>query len=356
MHFICLRSGILSKRCILQRQSYKSVTNMTVRSALNAALDEELARDEKVFILGEEVAQFDGAYKITKDLWKKYGDKRLIDTPITEAGFCGIAMGAALAGLRPICEFMTFNFAMQAIDRIVNGAAKNLYMSGGKYPVPLVFRGPNGNAKGLAAQHSQCFAAWYMSVPGLKVLSPTTCEDYRGCLKAAVRDPDPVVLLESEILYNTEFPVSDEAMDKDFVIPIGKAKIEKLGKDITLIAHGQATLYTMEAAKILAGEGIEAEVINLRSLKPMDWDAIFKSVAKTHRVMSVELGWPVCGVGSEIVARVMENPVFFQLDAPAVRCTGVDVPMPYAENIEYEVTPKDHHIVDFAKKVCGIKK
>ncbi|XP_043521880.1 pyruvate dehydrogenase E1 component subunit beta, mitochondrial-like isoform X5 [Frieseomelitta varia] len=328
MHFICfLRSGILSKRCILQRQSSKSVTNMTVRNALNAALDEELARDEKVFILGEEVAQYDGAYKITKDLWKKYGDKRLIDTPITEAGFCGIAIGAALAGLRPICELMTFNFAMQSIDRIVNGAAKNLYMTGGKYSVPVVFRGPNGNAKGLAAQHSQCFAAWYMSVPGLKVLSPTTCEDYR-----------------------------DEAMDKDFVIPIGKAKIEKLGKDITLIAHGQATLYTMQAAEILAGEGIEAEVINLRSLRPVDWNAIFKSVTKTHRLMSVELGWPVCGVGSEIIATVMENPVFFQLDAPAVRCTGVDVPMPYAENIEYECTPKDHHIVDFAKKVCGVKK
>ncbi|CAD1475501.1 unnamed protein product, partial [Heterotrigona itama] len=334
-------------------QSYKSITNMTVRNALNAALDEELARDEKVFILGEEVAQYDGAYKITKDLWKKYGDKRLIDTPITEAGFCGIAIGAALAGLRPICEFMTFNFAMQSIDRIVNGAAKNLYMTGGKYSVPVVFRGPNGNAKGLAAQHSQCFAGWYMSVPGLKVLSPTTCEDYRGSLKAAVRDPDPVIILESEVLYNIEFPVSDEAMDKDFVIPIGKAKIEKLGKDITLIAHGQATLYTTQAAEILAGEGIEAEVINLRSLRPIDWDVIFKSVAKTHRLMSVELGWPVCGVGSEIIATVMENPVFFQLDAPAVRCTGVDVPMPYAENIEYECTPKDHHIVDFAKKVCG---
>lgn len=357
MHFISfLRSGILSKRCILQRQSSKFVTNMTVRNALNAALDEELARDEKVFILGEEVAQYDGAYKITKDLWKKYGDKRLIDTPITEAGFCGIAVGAALAGLRPICELMTFNFAMQSIDRIVNGAAKNLYMTGGKYSVPIVFRGPNGNAKGLAAQHSQCFAAWYMSVPGLKVLSPTTCEDYRGSLKAAVRDPDPVIILESEVLYNTEFPVSDEAMDKDFVIPIGKAKIEKLGKDITLIAHGQATLYTMQAAEILAGEGIEAEVINLRSLRPVDWNAIFKSITKTHRLMSVELGWPVCGVGSEIIAAVMENPVFFQLDAPAVRCTGVDVPMPYAENIEYECTPKDHHIVDFAKKVCGVKK
>ncbi|CAK9810403.1 Pyruvate dehydrogenase E1 component subunit beta, mitochondrial [Anthophora quadrimaculata] len=348
--------GTLSSKILhnVQKQSYRFVKKMTIRDALNSALDEELARDENVFIIGEEVAQYDGAYKITKGLWKKYGDKRLIDTPITEAGFCGIAIGAALAGLRPICEFMTFNFSMQAIDRIVNGAAKNMYMTAGRYSVPVVFRGPNGNAKGLAAQHSQCYAGWYMSVPGLKVLSPTTCEDYRGSLKAAVRDPDPVVILESEVLYNIEFPVSDEIMDKNFVIPIGKAKIEKPGKHITLVSHGQATLYTMQAADILAGEGIEAEVINLRSLRPLDWDTIFKSITKTHRLMTVELGWPVCGVGSEIVATVMENPVFFQLDAPAIRCTGIDVPMPYAENIEYECTPKDHHIVTFAKKVCGV--
>ncbi|CAK9825389.1 Pyruvate dehydrogenase E1 component subunit beta, mitochondrial [Anthophora retusa] len=357
MQTICSLRGTLSSKILhnVQKQSYRFVKKMTIRDALNSALDEELARDENVFIIGEEVAQYDGAYKITKGLWKKYGDKRLIDTPITEAGFCGIAIGAALAGLRPICEFMTFNFSMQAIDRIVNGAAKNMYMTAGRYSVPVVFRGPNGNAKGLAAQHSQCFAGWYMSVPGLKVLSPTTCEDYRGSLKAAVRDPDPVVILESEVLYNIEFPVSDEIMDKNFVIPIGKAKIEKPGKHITLVSHGQATLYTMQAADILAGEGIEAEVINLRSLRPLDWDTIFKSITKTHRLMTVELGWPVCGVGSEIVATVMENPVFFQLDAPAIRCTGIDVPMPYAENIEYECTPKDHHIVTFAKKVCGVK-
>ncbi|KOC69751.1 Pyruvate dehydrogenase E1 component subunit beta, mitochondrial [Habropoda laboriosa] len=357
MQFICPLRGILLSNIPhnAQKQSYRLIKKMTVRDALNSALDEELARDESVFIMGEEVAQYDGAYKVTKGLWKKYGDKRLIDTPITEAGFCGIAIGAALAGLRPICEFMTFNFSMQAIDRIVNGAAKNFYMSAGKYSVPIVFRGPNGNAKGLAAQHSQCFAGWYMSIPGLKVMSPTTCEDYRGSLKAAVRDPDPVVVLESEVLYNIEFPVSDEVMDKNFVIPIGKAKIEKSGKHITLASHGQATLYTMQAAEILAGEGIEAEVINLRCLRPLDWDTIFKSITKTHRLMTVELGWPVCGVGSEIVATIMENPVFFQLDAPAVRCTGIDVPMPYAENIEYECTPKEHHIVSFAKKVCGVK-
>ncbi|XP_003701816.1 pyruvate dehydrogenase E1 component subunit beta, mitochondrial [Megachile rotundata] len=350
------KNNILSNiSCTFRQQNYRFIKKMTVRDALNSALDEELARDERVFILGEEVAEYDGAYKATKGLWKKYGDKRLIDTPITEAGFCGIAIGAALAGLRPICEFMTFNFSMQAIDRVVNGAAKNCYMSGGIYSVPVVFRGPNGNAKGLAAQHSQCFASWYMSVPGLKVMSPSTCEDYRGCIKSAVRDPDPVVVLESELLYNIEFPVSDQAMDKDFTIPIGKAKIEKPGKHITLTTHGQATLYTMQAAEILAGQGIEAEVINLRSLRPLDWDTIFKSISKTHRLMTVELGWPRCGVGSEIVATVMENPVFFELDAPAVRCTGIDVPMPYAETIEYECTPKDHHIVDFAKKICSVK-
>ncbi|OXU19154.1 hypothetical protein TSAR_001555 [Trichomalopsis sarcophagae] len=348
-------SQLLFQRLHYGKSFFRPATTMSVRDALHSALDEELARDEKVFIMGEEVAQFDGVYKVTKGLWKKYGDKRLIDTPITEAGFCGIAIGAALAGLRPICEFMTYNFSMQAIDRVVNGAAKNLYMSAGRYPVPIVFRGPNGNAKGLGAQHSQCFAAWYMHVPGLKVMSPSTSEDYRGALKAAVRDPDPVVILESELLYNMEFPVSDEAMDKDFTIPIGKAKIEKPGKHITLICHGQATPYTLKGAEILAGEGIEAEVINLRSLRPLDWETIFKSVEKTHRLMTVEFGWPRCGVGSEIVATVMENPVFFQLDAPAVRCTGVDVPMPYSEKIEYECTPKDHHIAEFAKKVCGSK-
>jgi pyruvate dehydrogenase E1 component beta subunit len=338
-----------------QKDFYRPNTSITVRDALNSALDEELARDEKVFIIGEEVAQYDGAYKVTKGLWKKYGDKRLVDTPITEAGFSGIAIGAALGGLKPICEFMTFNFSMQAIDRVVNGAAKSLYMSAGRYPVPIVFRGPNGNAKGLGAQHSQCFAAWYMHVPGLKVLSPCTSEDYRGSLKAAVRDPDPVVILESELLYNIEFSISDQALDADFTIPIGKAKIEKVGKHITLISHGQATLYTIKAAEMLSGEGIEAEVINLRSLRPLDWDTVFKSIEKTHRLMTVEFGWPRCGVGAEIVATVMENPVFFQLDAPAVRCTGIDVPMPYSEKIENDCTPKDIHIVEFAKKVCSSK-
>ncbi|XP_011311234.1 pyruvate dehydrogenase E1 component subunit beta, mitochondrial-like [Fopius arisanus] len=350
MHSLSLPRGVLT----LQPLS-RLITKLSIRDALNAALDEELANNPDVLIIGEEVAQYNGAYKITKGLWEKYGDKRVIDTPITEAGFAGIAIGAAIAGLRPICEFMTFNFSMQAIDRVVNAAAKNLYMSAGKYPVPIVFRGPNGNAKGLAAQHSQCFAAWYMSVPGLKVMSPSTSEDYRGCLKAGVRDPDPVVILESELLYNMEFEVSDEALDKDFVVPIGKGKIERKGKHITIVCHGQATWHVMRAAEILQTAGIDAEVVNLRSLRPVDWKMIFQSIGKTHRLMVVELGWPRCGVGAEICATVMENPVFFQLDAPAVRCTGIDVPMPYSEKIEYECTPKDHHIAEYAKKVCGTK-
>ncbi|XP_016905656.1 pyruvate dehydrogenase E1 component subunit beta, mitochondrial [Apis cerana] len=358
MHFVCsLKNTALSNiSYILQKQNHRSMKIMTIREALNSAIDEELARDPRVFILGEEVAQYDGVYKITKGLWKKYGDKRVIDTPITEAGFCGLAIGAALAGLRPICEFMTFNFSMQAFDRIVNGAAKNFYMTGGKFSVPIVFRGANGNAKGVAAQHSQCFVALYTHIPGLKVMSPTTCDDYRGCFKAAIRDPDPVVMLESEMIYHIQFPTSDEAMDKDFIIPIGKAKIEKPGKHITLATHGLAGVHTLKAAELLAGEGIEAEVVNLRSLRPLDWDTLFKSISKTHRLMTIELGWPTCGIGAEIVARVMENPVFFQLDAPAVRCTAIDVPTPYAENLEYESLPKDHHIADFAKKLCGVAK
>lgn len=342
-------------RHVLSGMPRRSVTKMTVRDVLNLSLDEELARDERVFILGEEVAEFDGAYKITRGLWKKYGDKRVIDTPITEAGFCGMAVGAALLGLRPICEFMTFNFALQAIDRIINGAAKNLYMSAGRYPVPILFRGPNGHSKGVAAQHTQCFAAWYMSTPGLKVVSPATSEDHRGCLKTGLRDPDPVIMLESDTLYSMEFPMSDEALDKDYQIPFGRAKVERSGKHITLVTHGQAYVYTLQAAEILAGQGIDAEVINLRSLRPLDWDAVFRSIGKTHRLMTVEFGWPRCGVGSEIVAMVMENPVFYQLDAPAIRCTGVDVPMPYSEKLEDECMARDHQIAEYAKRVCGTK-
>lgn len=318
---------------------------MTVRDALNSAMDEEMERDEKVFILGEEVAQYDGAYKVTRGLWKKYGDKRVIDTPITEAGFTGIAVGAAMAGLRPICEFMTWNFAMQSIDHIINSAAKTFYMSAGTVPVPIVFRGTNGAAAGVAAQHSQCFAAWYGHCPGLKVVMPYSSEDARGLLKAAIRDPDPVVVLENEMLYGVPFPVSDEALDKDFVVPIGKAKIERAGDHITLVCAGRGTETALAAANELAGKGIECEVINLRSIRPLDFDTIARSLAKTHHLVTVEQGWPQSGVGSEICARVMESPTFFELDAPAWRVTGADVPMPYAAALEARALPQAPDVV-----------
>ncbi|KAJ8919167.1 hypothetical protein NQ315_012153 [Exocentrus adspersus] len=334
---------------------------MTVRDALNSALDEEMERDERVFILGEEVAQYDGAYKVTRGLWKKYGDKRVIDTPITEMGFAewnsgvGIATGAAMAGLRPICEFMTFNFAMQAIDQIINSAGKTFYMSAGRVNVPIVFRGPNGAAAGVAAQHSQCYGAWYAHCPGLKVISPYNSEDCRGLLKAAIRDPDPVVFLENEILYGVQYPVSDQALDKNFVIPIGKAKIERPGKHITLVAHSKAVDISLEAAKELAGKGVEAEVINLRSLRPLDTDTVAQSVAKTNHLISVEQGWPTCGIGAEILARIMESETFFHLDQPAIRITGADVPMPYAKTLEIAALPQPKDVVEAAKKLLKIK-
>ncbi|CAG4966942.1 unnamed protein product [Parnassius apollo] len=326
---------------------------MTVRDALNQALDEEMARDERVFILGEEVAQYDGAYKVSRGLWKKYGDKRVIDTPITEAGFAGIAVGAAFAGLRPVCEFMTFNFSMQAIDHVINSAAKTFYMSAGTVPVPIVFRGPNGAASGVAAQHSQCFGAWYSHCPGLKVLMPYSSEDAKGLLKAAIRDPDPVVFLEDEILYGVQFPMSDEALSNDFVLPIGKAKIERPGQHITLVCAGKATDTALQAANELAGNGVECEVINLRSLRPLDYETIAQSIAKTHHLVTVEQGWPQSGIGAEICARVMESPAFFELDAPAWRVTGADVPMPYARNLEALALPRPVDVVAAVRTVLG---
>merc|ERR1711976_460170 len=255
-----------------------SVKQLTVRDALNSAIDEELERDDRVFVMGEEVAQYDGAYKVTRGLWKKYGDRRVIDTPITEMGFAGIAVGAAMNGLRPICEFMTFNFSMQAIDQVINSAAKTYYMSGGVVNIPIVFRGPNGCAAGVAAQHSQCFAAWYGHCPGLKVLSPYSSEDCKGLLKSAIRDNDPVVFLENELVYGTPFEMSDEALSEDFLIPIGKAKVEREGKHVTLVAHSKPVGLCLEAAKELEGVGVECEVINLRSIRPMDDQTIIKSV------------------------------------------------------------------------------
>lgn len=331
-----------------------SAKQLTVRDALNTALDEELKRDDKVFLLGEEVAQYDGAYKISKGLWKKYGDKRIIDTPITEMGFAGIAVGAAMAGLRPICEFMTFNFSMQAIDHVINSAAKTLYMSAGMVPVPIVFRGPNGAATGVGAQHSQCFAAWYGSCPGLKVLSPYSSEDARGLLKSAIRDNDPVVFLENELLYGVAFDVADEVLSEDFLIPIGKAKIERPGKHVTLVSHSKMVGLCLEAAKELEQSGVECEVINLRSIRPLDEEAIITSVMKTNHLVTVEGGWPQFGVGAEICARIIESKAFNYLDAPIVRVTGADIPMPYARLLEQNSLPQVFNVTESVKRVLNI--
>jgi len=325
-------------------------TSMTVREALNTAMEEEMLRDENVFVLGEEVARYNGAYKVTKGLLDKFGEKRVVDTPITEMGFAGIAVGAALAGLRPICEFMTFNFAMQAIDQIVNSGGKTYYMSGGNVPCPVVFRGPNGAAAGVGAQHSQDYAAWYGQIPGLKVISPWSAEDCRGLLKAAIRDPNPTVFLENEMLYGVSFPVSKEALSEDFLLPIGKAKVERAGSDITIVAHSKMVAHSLEAADILAKEGIQAEVINLRSIRPLDIDAIKASVKKTNRLVTVEGGFPAFGVGSEICAQIVESEAFDYLDAPVERVTGADVPTPYAANLEDLAFPDTPLIVKVAKR------
>lgn len=328
-------------------------SSMTVRDALNSALLEELDHDESVFIMGEEVREYDGAYKITKG-GKDWGPERVIDTPITEYGFTGLAVGAAMAGMRPIVEFMTFNFSMQAIDAIVNSAGKTCYMSGGMVKVPIVFRGPNGAAAGVGAQHSQCFAAWYASVPGLKVVAPWDATDARGLMKAAVRDDNPVVVLENEILYGQTFEVEDEVLDKDFTLEIGKAQTVIEGTDVSLISFGKCVGHCVEAANILAEEGISAEVINLRSLRPLDRDAILNSVAKTNRLVTVEEGWPQSGIGAEILATVVEEPsVFDRLDAHVERLTGVDVPMPYAESLERMALPQVENVLNAARRVCS---
>eukprot|EP00124_Ichthyophonus_hoferi_P001227 Ihof_evm7s59 gene=Ihof_evmTU7s59 len=286
--------------------SAPAASQITVRNALNEALAEEMRRDEKVFIMGEEVANYNGAYKVTNGLLNEFGPKRVIDTPITEMGFTGVAVGAAFGGVKPICEFMTFNFAMQAIDHIINSAAKGYYMSAGRLTCPIVFRGPNGSAAGVGAQHSQCYAAWYSHVPGLKVLSPWNSEDAKGLLKAAIRDPDPVVFLENELMYGQTFDVSPEFHSTDFVLPIGKAKIEKSGSDVTVVSFSLPVGQCLEAAAILEKEGIKAEVINLRTIRPLDMDTIIASVKKTHRCVTVESGWHQSGVGAEIAASLME--------------------------------------------------
>ncbi|KAF4508898.1 hypothetical protein G6O67_005226 [Ophiocordyceps sinensis] len=326
----------------------------TVRDALNEALAEELEGNPKVFVLGEEVAQYNGAYKVTKGLLDRFGDKRVIDTPITESGFCGLAVGAALSGLHPVCEFMTFNFAMQAIDQIVNSAAKTLYMSGGIQPCNITFRGPNGFAAGVGAQHSQDYSAWYGSVPGLKVVSPWSAEDAKGLLKAAIRDPNPVVVLENELLYGQTFPMSEAAQKDDFVLPLGKAKVERTGKDLTIVTLSRCVGQSLIAAENLKKKhGIEAEVINLRSVKPLDVESIIKSVKKTHRLLSVESGFPAFGVGAEVLALTMEY-AFDYLDAPAQRITGADVPTPYAQKLEDMSFPTEQLIEEFAAKMLRV--
>lgn len=325
---------------------------MTGREALNSAMFEEMHKDENVFVIGEEVAQYDGAYKITKGLLKEFGSARVIDTPITEMGFAGLATGAAYQQLRPVVEFMTFNFSMQAIDHVINSAAKMYYMSGAQIKVPIVFRGPNGAAAGVAAQHSQCFAAWYMSVPGLKVMAPYSAEDARGLLKAAIRDPNPVVFLENEMLYGESFPVTAEALSEEFVLPIGQAKVERAGTDVTLVSFSKMVGSCLKAAEALAAEGISAEVVNLRTLRPLDRASIAASVRKTGRLVSVEEGWPHCGVGSEIMSVAVEE-AFDYLDAPPERIAGVDVPMPYAENLERAALPGVADIIAAAKRQMG---
>lgn len=319
---------------------------MSVRESLNSAMSDEIERDENVFLMGEEVGRYNGAYKVSKGMWDRYGDKRIIDTPITEAGFTGIGVGAGLYGLRPIIEFMTFNFALQAIDHIVNSCAKTHYMSGGDLTCPIVFRGINGVSASVGAQHTQCFGSWYSSVPGLKVVSPWNVEDCRGLMKAAIRDDDPVVVLENEMMYGVEFEATPEVMDKDFLIQIGKAKIERPGTDVTITAHAKMVGHSLEAAKILQQEhGISCEVINLRTLRPLDRNAIISSVKKTNRIVNVEEGWPQCGIGAEIAGILMESDAFDYLDAPMVRLTGADVPMPYSWAIEGLAVPQVENIV-----------
>ncbi len=321
---------------------------LTVREALRDAMAEEMRRDPKVFLMGEEVAEYQGAYKVSQNLLQEFGPKRVIDTPITEHGFAGLAAGAAMYGLRPIVEFMTFNFAMQAIDQIINSSAKTLYMSGGQIHNPIVFRGPNGAAARVAAQHSQEYSSWYGQVPGLKVVSPWSAADAKGLLKSAIRDPDPVIFLENEILYGQSFEVPDS---EDWLVPIGKAKIVRPGDDVTIVSHSITVGKSMEAAEALAAEGISAEVIDLRSIRPMDTETIVNSVKKTNRIVSAEEGWPFAGIGAEIAAVMMEQ-AFDWLDAPVKRVCSADVPLPYAANLEKLALPQPDQIAQAARDVC----
>src|SRR3954453_11448921 len=324
------------------------MVTMTMREALRDAMAEEMRRDKDVFVMGEEVAEYQGAYKVTQGLLQEFGAERVIDTPITEHGFAGLGVGAALAGLKPIVEFMTFNFAMQAMDQLINSAAKTRYMSGGEIGASIVFRGPNGPAARVAAQHSQDFSAWYSHIPGLKVVAPYTAADAKGLLKSAIRDPNVVIFLENEILYGQSFPVPK--LD-DYVVPIGRARIAREGSDVTIVAWSMGMSYALKAADALAQDGINAEVVDLRTIRPMDIGTIVESVKKTGRVVTIEEGWRQSGVGAEIAARVMEE-AFDWLDAPVARVTGEDVPMPYAANLEKLALPSIEKVVEDAKAVC----
>lgn len=324
---------------------------ITVREALRDAMAEEMRKDPNVFVMGEEVAEYQGAYKVTQGLLQEFGANRVVDTPITEMGFAGLGVGAGFMGLKPIVEFMTFNFSMQAIDQIINSAAKTLYMSGGQMGCPIVFRGPNGAASRVGAQHSQCYASWYAHCPGLKVIAPYDAEDAKGLLKAGIRDPNPVVFLENELMYGRSFPAPE---GDDFVLPIGKAKIMREGRDVTVVSFSKPLDYALQAAEIMQQEhGKSVEVINLRTLRPLDTETIVESLKKTNRLVTVEEGWPYAGIGAEIAAQIMEH-AFDYLDAPVLRVTGEDVPMPYAANLEKLALPSTEKVVNALKKVCYV--
>jgi len=345
----CGRPMASSQAAVVTVENYTGQTQVqTVRESLRDAMAEEMRKDNTVFVMGEEVAEYQGAYKVTQGLLQEFGDKRVIDTPITEHGFAGLGVGAAFGGLKPIVEFMTFNFAMQAIDHIINSAAKTLYMSGGQMGCPIVFRGPNGAASRVGAQHSQCYASWYGHIPGLKVVAPYSAADAKGLLKSAIRDPNPVIYLENEMTYGMSFdvPVSD-----DYIVPIGQARIVRPGKDVTITAFSLMVKYALEAADKLAEEGIDAEVIDLRTIRPLDVATIVASVKKTNRLVSVEEGWGFAGIGSEMAALMMEH-AFDYLDAPVRRVSGLDVPLPYAANLEQLALPRAKNIVNAVKEVC----
>src|SRR6185437_12410076 len=336
-----------SETLIMTPAPKQSLSSMTVREALRDGMAEEMKRDESVFLMGEEVAEYNGAYKVSQGLLDMFGSKRVVDTPITEHGFAGLGIGAAMAGLKPIVEFMTFNFAMQEMDQIINSAAKTLYMSGGQMGCPIVFRGPNGIAARVAAQHSQCYASWYAHIPGLKVVAPYTGADHKGLLKSAIRDPNPVIFLEHELVYGQHFDVPVEG---DFIVPIGRARIARPGNDVTIIAFSRMVQVALDAAEKLAGEGISAEIIDLRTLRPLDVETIVASVKKTNRIVSVEEGWAFAGIGSEIAAQMMEQ-AFDWLDAPVKRVTAKDVPLPYAANLERLALPQVDDVIAAAKAV-----